>query len=1220
MTARTFSVFREPILGIGRTQSSWFRALFLVLIAMTVAGSASAQIIYGSIVGSVTDGTGAVIPNAQVTVTQTETNLVRKTKSDSAGVYKVSTLPAGIYTVDVTASGFNIETVTHVSVIANSDVRADAVLKVGATTSTVSVNDAIQSLQTDRADVSTQLSSREVGDLPIAGRNFQSLLGQVPGVLPTSDNVGQGSVNNPARSQTFNGNGSNGTDSNVAIEGVSSANSWITNLSSYVPAEDSIQSVDIVTGSFNAEQGTAGGVSVNVQLKSGSNAFHGTAFEQYTAAILEAKPRFNFAAGGRNPQLNEHQYGGTIGGPIFKDKLFFFVSAEQLSDHETQINTFSVPTISDRQGYFRYTGTKAAGGNGLGIYDPTTGSQVDGSGRSLYPLLTNPAGCTGCAAGQYYYINPLLWNSATTAFLAAIPAPNLGDTSVTYLQQNYRSLGKYTYRSTKIDAKLDYNLSGKLHLNYRLSLLPFKEVVPSAYCVNGTPCTAAGPPTTYIGQPGPTTGDVSSNSLSGIYTFSPKLVVDANIGYTYLMTGILPPLYGTNYCSTTLGVPNCDGPDPINSGVPQINIYGLNAANGRGAPFGNWYSAIHNHNPNHTVQANVTWSKGDHSMRFGGNYSEVLLNIAEDLFGYGDLEFNGGSTSSNGIANGFQDKNAIADFLLGETYKLQKRILNTTYMSLRTTGDYLYAQDQWQVNKKLTFNYGVRWNLFPVPHRAHSGIELFDPLDTTPDPVTGKQNFAGKISVCGRGSVASNCGIIVSKKLFSPLMGIAYRVDEKTVFRAGGGINYNQDSMFRDGLENFPSQTVYSVNNNSTYFAQELATVGYPATLEQHTDLTQASYVLPAGVTNSANLQPGNFKRGYTESWNVTFERQFGLGWTGQIGYVASQVVHGQSNTNLNVSSTFGTPTIKPNQTGSGTCATAGACTIQPVSAPARAYQATLGNNGYSVESPFLHSTYNSMQTTLKHNFRQGYSVTANYTWSRHIGTSGTPFVYAPYLPLDRQLQGDDRKNNFNFTLLGELPFGKGKAFLNTGIPAAIAGGWQFNSIVTIISGSPITLSANAGFNSSGVGSNWADRVKNGSGKGHASIFPNTGNIIGYLDPSQFADPNTDCSTYNAVTQPYCPLRFGTNNSFNALRGPGIVNVDSGLSRKFRIREGMAFKFTVDVFNLTNTPHLGSPSSNISNYNSGDPTKFGQISSVNSFGGRFGLDQRQFKLGGSLSF
>jgi hypothetical protein len=1140
----------------------WGWKLATLMMAATLfftclAPSVQAQIIYGSVVGTVTDSSGAVVQGATIQLRETRTGLTREATTNDAGSYKVSTIPAGNYKIVISKAGFGDTILNDISVVANTDQRADATLKAGATVETVNVSAEAQQLQTDRAEVRAELDHKSLDNLPVAGRNFESLLSTVPGVSPPQDELAMGTVNNPARSLDISSNGTSQNSSNVTIEGVDASNAWIQALSSYIPSQDSIQNVDIVTGSFNAEQGNAGGTAVNVNLKSGTNEFHGSAFEFYTGAALTAWPRFfDPTVTPRKPQLVENQWGGTIGGPVVKNRLFFFFSAERLTDHEIQTRPgYNLPTLAQRQGYFPIA-------DGI-IYDPATGNPADGTGRTPFPVVVDPA---GLPAGSYSFVDPARWDPATTIFLGALPLPTNSATS-----NNFTAVGPYAFNSTKYDAKVDFNVTQKFHLNFRLGVLPFVEDVPPAF---GD--TAGGPPVLWTGQPGVTVGKITTSTLGGIYTFAPNLILDAHVGFTYLRTDQLPPLFGTNYGSDTLKIPNANGPDKINSGVPQFEVGGYFPW------YGTWFSQIRNHNPSKSAAVNLTWVKGPHSLRFGGSYNKVDLNIAADLFGYGDFHFNGGATAQGGQAITMQ--NSFADFLLGQASNVKKALLNENWTTERTPDYGLYAQDQWQVTRKLTVNYGLRWNYFPVPTRDRFGIEVYDPATNLE-------------SICGTApGVPLDCGVKVGKGNFSPLAGIAYRLDEKTVIRAGAGINYQQMQMFRNGLQDYPGNTNFNITAPNQYVPLQTVSTGFgtpgsavPSLAKA--DVTIPVFALPAGVAPLTFL-PGDYHRGYTESWNLTVERQIANNWSGQIAYVGTHTVHQQGTLNLNVPSAVGSSVLP--------------------------YAATLGTTPLNVFEPFASSSYNSMQARLSHRFAGGYQVGANYTWSRWIGLCCDTFGDGgPQIPigslfgLNRAVMPTDRTHNFNITMVAELPFGKGKRMLNSGIGSIILGGWQTNMVLSAISGTPFTVSANTNsLNTVGLGTQMADKVKPGT----VPVHP--GNVNSYFDTSYFADPASDCG---AAT---CPLRYG-NAGWDSIRGPGIFNVDFGLFKNVPIGERVKLQFKADVFNLTNTPHFSNPGAgpnNPSPANISNGPSAAAITTVNALGGRFGLDQRQIRLGIHLQF
>jgi hypothetical protein len=1182
-------------------------AILLGVAIICMANLGEAQVLYGTIVGTVTDATGAVIPDATITATNVLTGQVRTATTSGAGTYVVSTVQAGTYSVQVAKDGFADALITNLPVTVNSQVRADAALKPGKATETVTVTDEAVGLQTETAQVSSQITGKTVSDMPLSGRNVESLFLTVPGMNPPSDNVRNGSVNNPARTMGVDGNGASNTMSDVSIEGISSANSWIGYESSYIPAQDAIETVDVKTGSFNAEQGTAGGTSINMQLKSGTNSYHGTAFENYTGDALDAWPFFSVPSVQKSqPFLIEHQFGGTVGGPILKNKLFGFLSYERLQDHETQTSTsFTVPNDMARQGYFQTP-----------MYNPWTGTvnpkdgAYEGAGRTPFATLAQAPAGAPADNNAWYSINPAdqpanmqgykldpvdqAYLHSTAGYIPE-PTPALmaadlaaGQTYYGGFTNNYLATGAYIYNSNKWDVKVDYNMSEKLHLNYRFSALPFMESVPPAFGL-----LSGGAPVLSIGQPGITTGNVTSNNLGGVYTFSPHLVLDANVGYTYLKTGVTPPGYGQNI-GATLGINNGSGPAIINSGIPQMQYGESNT--------GGYYSSIKNHNPNHVITANLTWVRGAHNLRFGGNYNKVDLNIAQANFSYDEFSFNGLATSVVGQgslphANNGNQEHQFADYLLGLTSDPQKTTLNGNWASLRVPAEDLYAQDQWQVNRKLTVNYGIRWNYYPVPRRDHEGVTIFNVANNEYD-------------VCGRGGLDFNCGVTISKKLFSPLMGLAYRLNDKTVIRAGGGINYEQKQMLGANDSNFltsyPVNTFFALTNAITYIPVETVSGGpltvlggtTPAWIDGYPDLSKApywpdmsaaAYPNPPG-TSPITLQKGsNFKRGYIESWNFTVERELPKGWSAQAAYVGTQTVHEYYSVNFNQPTSIA-ESLSSNQ-------------VPPYAADCNATTGTcFKNNALNIITPYGHGNYHSLQTQLRHRFQAGYMVTANYTWSKWIVMNGpgTP----GYVSKQKALSGEDRPQNFNVSATGESPFGKGKPWLNTGVGAAVLGGWQLNFILSAFSGTPFTVTAQDGLPTFGFGTQFPDKIKAGK------VAVNKGNLTNYFDQTFF---QTATEVNGAGKTVPITSRFGTAG-YTSVEGPGAFNIDAGFGRKFAIWRNVHLSLRADAFNFTNTPHFSNPNSNLTS------GTVGHITGVSYYGGRFGLDQRQIRLGAHLDF
>ncbi len=345
-----------------RTSTGRLAAFVFTLAAVAAPGAAPAQVLYGSILGTVNDSTGAAMPGATVTIEQQETKLTRELVTDAAGAYHFTAVPTGTYTITVKMNGFRAYSREGVPVSLNSTARVDAKLEIGQLSETVMVSGDAPLLQTDRAEVRAELKARELRDLPVPlGRNYQQLFKVIPGFTPPAE--AHSIPSNPSRALVFNVNGASRSSNNTRIDGVSTANIWLPHVAAYVPALESLETVNVVTNSFDAEQGLAGGSAINVQIKSGTNQFKGSAFEYYTDERLRANNYFT-PAGTSKGKWRYHQFGGTLGGPIRRNKLFFFGSYENTRDAQFATRTISVPTEALRRGDLSASSTP--------IYDPAT--------------------------------------------------------------------------------------------------------------------------------------------------------------------------------------------------------------------------------------------------------------------------------------------------------------------------------------------------------------------------------------------------------------------------------------------------------------------------------------------------------------------------------------------------------------------------------------------------------------------------------------------------------------------------------------------------------------------------------------------------------------------------------------------------------------------------------------------------------------------------------
>ncbi|QNI36047.1 TonB-dependent receptor [Edaphobacter albus] len=812
-------------------------SILLFLVVMTFGPSAYSQILYSNIVGNVTDDSKAVIPDAKVQARNVDTGTAIVGTTDGAGRYLLGNVPPGKFEITISKDGFSTYKTQNVVVGSNVAVRVDATLKIGSIADTITVSAGDAQLQTDQADVHTNIDAKQLQDLPQPTRTYQGLVGLATGVAPPSpDFAGGGGTNNPGRSFVIEANGTGDSSTDVRIDGVSAVNPWVQFYSTAVPSTEAIESVNVVTSSPEAEQGLAGGAQINVQLKSGTNKFHGSLYELHQDNALKARPYFQ-PVGTRLPKLIDNDFGGTIGGPILKDKLFFFGSYE--GDFLVQgSSTFTtVPTQAMRTGDF--SGVSTA------IYDPQTGNQANGAGRTSFVGNRIPTA----------RLSPI-----TQKLIALVPQPNT--TQFGPYTNNYFVNTPTTYRLHKIDTKFNWNPSSRLRVIGRYSSYPYNSTqVP----VFGEQLGGSNTPSQH--------GNTYASTVGASYLLSPNLLLDGSWGFTRAHQLLIPIQDNVKAGSDTLGIPGTNlGSLPAAGGLPQFNFNGYSG-------YGYSYPYLEYNDPVFQYSANLTWTRGSHNLKFGVNISQQHMNHRETT--PTQFYFSGGSTSLNGGASTNQF-NSYADFLLG-LENSRSNSQNPVPLTLRTWEYSFYARDQWRISPKLTITYGTGWEYFPVPTRADRGIERYD-FDTN------------TYLICGKGSTPRDCGINVQKTLFAPRAGIAYRPIENTVVRAGFALTPEQLNMFRDGLYNYPANIGYSDNAINPFIAVAPLSDGIPVV--QAPDLSAGSIPLVPGV--SIATTPKHFVRGYIESYNLTVEQQFARNWTGQIAYVGTHTVHQHTRYNFN--------------------------------------------------------------------------------------------------------------------------------------------------------------------------------------------------------------------------------------------------------------------------------------------------------------------------------
>jgi hypothetical protein len=1159
------------------------------LLALLLVRPLDAQVLYGSVSGTITDQSGAVVPNAPVTLTNEGTGLKRQTTTDSSGSYRVLDLPQGNYTIEVTATGFKPLKITNVSVAIGQVNAKDLQLQVGTTTQEVTVLESAITLQTQKADVHTEISSYAVENLPLSTyRNFQSAELLTPGVFSNSgisNSYPNSIADTPERSFEINSTGLPGHDNTTRVDGATNIFIWLPDHMLIVPPQESIAEVNVQTANYDVEKGLTAGAAMDVVTKSGTNQLHGSIYAFHTDDALNAK---NWYTKGDNTGILNND-GAAIGGPIKRNKLFFFANWDGTWQHAAEGFTDIVPTDDMKAGDFsKYLGAAVPGrtvctstDTGIGpnvplqqgmVFDPATGN-ADGTGR-----------CVFSSGGTLNKIPSGRLNAGALAFNALIPEPN-ANLGVIGSNTPFNIIGAKGARPLSRNigtARVDWNQSQNHVIWVKWTIQQDNFFEPFDLGDAGGDGSGSAYQRAQIG------------TLGHTWTLSPTLVLTGHIGFDRMTEYALPPGFGKPLGESLLGIAGTNTPagDIRYTGLPGVSIQGFS---GMGSL--NSWEPDNRNDWTLTTAHNLTWIRGAHEFRTGVDISHNHLNAFQpEIFccPRGNVVEDYGATALNLTSGGAQVltpfvQNSFAAWDLGLISEAQNdaQFIKSTG---KDTQFALYFGDRWKVTPKLTADLGVRWEYFPLITR--DGIDKLERFDTS----TGLLLFGGL------GGNPTHLGITSSKKLFMPRVGLAYQINSKTVARAGFGMSNDTTPLERPlrgfyplaiGADVFDTSTAseaaacngqtaggscFGTPAGNGTFAQGVPVIAPPNISSGSLNVGAVSPGLTIGT-----LGPGEFHRGYVESWNVFVQRQLPADFVVNLGYVGNHYVHEFNGRDLAAAPLGG---------------------VEP------SYGGIQYTGGLYQFQGYLGSHYNSLQMSVNHRTGHGLFIQAAYTYSRAMGyvndntwENGLEFNCPPSpalpkgcLPLNYGPLSFDHTHNFKLAYVYDLPFGSGKKWASSNnVVNNIVGGWKFNGVFTAFTGSPLAIGQDsntlATFDTNQVPNHVAP-VQYLGGANNAAGFPQ------WFNANAFAPNTADCTV-----SPCSAASIGNiDRTQSWLRGPGLWQLDTSLARTFKITERFSFEIRGEAENLFNKPHFFNPDTSCTNVNGACGGTFGELTS--SYGER----------------
>jgi hypothetical protein len=1124
------------------------------------------QAVNSTMLGTVTDSTDAVVVGARVTVTETNTGVIHTGQTNNSGNFNFSDLPPGTYSVAVEAAGFKKVTQQHVDLLVNTTQRLDIQLQPGNVSESIEVTGTAEVLQTDRADTGRNIDKMVVSELPVlvSNRNYQALLALVPGTSPPTEEHSQ--FFNASDSLQTEVNGAPRVVNNYQIEGIDD-NERTGLLQILIPPLEAIQTVDVSTSNHSVDLGRGAGAVSNVILKSGTNQFHGSLYEFVQNGDFDSRNFFQPSVAA----VHYNYYGGTIGGPIKKNKLFFFADFLRTSDHEANANTETIPSPLSITGNLSEA---LAGANPAPVYDPQSGTTTTGVGRTPFPNNVIPTS----------RLNPV-----ALKIVALLPGPN-EPYSTLAPSNNYFRLLPFTKDTTFTDGKVDYTITEKDHLSGRFSFQ--RPVVYQAPIFGSAGGDANG------AFEGTGIQKTYSSGINWTHLFSPNLLNEFRFGVAHYHNTAQQSDYGSND-STNVGIPGINI-SQFDSGLVGIQITGFTSPLLGYSASLPWVRA----EANIDLVDNVTKTHGDHTFTIGFDMRRIRDDLlqtqtysARGVYQFGTAQtscagsclLSNGTTSSPTTANSTTSwANDLASFLLDSPQASSTgRDFSGTFPTYRAWYLFPYASDTWQVSKKLTVAIGLRWEMYPPGVPAFPGqFSNFIPSSNT-------------LVVGGVGGNPDNGGLTNHLNYLAPRLGLAYRLTEKTVIRAGLGVSY---TPFEDNTyitNNYPTKgNLGAVQGASAYTSAFYNgsvlsfESGLPAPTPQPIPANGVYSVAALGFNGSTeDYFPANYKNPHIIAWNVTVQQALPYHFAMDLAYVGNHGVDMGSDQNINASPV-----------------------IAPASAGDTAYLPYYPHTG-TVTQFFVpvSAMYSALQAKIDRRFSTLLGITTSISYQKgmaYYNGGDDDGFYGFYL--NGQYHRNWGLNDFNRTFsfvqsyVFQLPFGRGKHFLNSASPGLdkILGGWQIEGILTAMTGLPFTVTYSSTYlNLAQGGTNTPIQVGPASKLHGINTTSNGGSP--WFDPTAFAPPpcqsatpSASCPT-GAIDQIAGAAQQVGNVGRNSMIGPNFFNVNLALSKTTQLTERIGLQLRLETVNTTNTPQFANPNGTCCTANNAN---FGFVTSTISSG------------------